>query len=171
MKKNFLPIFLVFGIIVIIVVVFISMSNVQSMVVRIDGNIDKKPLEIKLNHYQDSDCGMVIDDIKYASQVISPKGVTWFFHDFSGLVNWVESKSFKDEAIIWVHAIDTNNWIDGKKAWYTRDEITPMESGFGAYTNKKDGLITFEQMRLYILRGETMINPAIKKQLLELKTK
>lgn len=169
MKKNLLPIFLVFGIIIVIVVVFISMSNAQSMVVRIDGNIEKKPLDIKLNHYQDSDCGMVIDNLKYASQVVSDKGVTWFFHDHSGLVNWLELRSFKDTATIWVHAIDTDTWIDGRKAWYSRDEITPMESGFGAYKNKKEDLITFNQMQLYTLRGETMINPAIKKKLLEKK--
>ena len=169
MDKKFSPIFLVFGIIIFIVIIFISMSNIQSMVVRIDGNIEQKPLEIKLKHYQDSDCGMVIDNIKYASQIISPKGVTWFFHDHAGFVNWLELRSFKNDAMIWVHSIDTNRWIDGTKAWYSRDEITPMLSGFGAYENKKDNLITFKQMRLYTLRGETMINPAIKKQLLGLK--
>jgi len=168
MKKNYMPLFLIFGLIITIVVVFISMSNVQSMVVVVKDNIKKKPLDIKLHHYQDSDCGMVIDDLKYASQVVSNKGTTWFFHDHGGLINWLELRSFKDSAKIWVHSIDTNRWIDGRKAWYSRNEITPMEFGFGAYENKKDNLITFSQMRLFQLRGENMTNPIIKKQLLGL---
>ena len=168
MKKNFISLLLVFALILAIVVVFITMSNVQSMVVVVKDNIEKKPLEIKLNHYQDSDCGMVINDIKYASQVISPKGTTWFFHDHGGLVNWLELKKFKHSAKIWVHAIDTNTWVDGRTAWYSRNEITPMEYGFGAYENKKENLISYEQMRLHQLRGENMTNPAIKKQLLGL---
>ena len=169
MKKNILPIFLVFGIIILIIVVFLSMSSAQSMVVRIDGNMNQKPLKMKLKHYQDSFCGMVIDNMKYASQIVSPKGTTWFFHDHADFVSWLELRTFKNHATIWVHAIDTNSWIDGRKAWYSRDEITPMNSGFGAYKNEQKGFITFDTMRLYTLRGETMVNPAIKKQLLEQK--
>ena len=169
MKNKLLPIIIVFGLIVVIVVVFISMSNVQNMVVRVDGNIKQQPLKIKLNHYQDSDCGMVIEDLKYSSQVVSPKGVTWFFHDHGGMVHWLSLHNFHNKEKIWVHSLDTLRWIDGKKAWYSRDEITPMNNGFGAYEHKKPNLINFEQMRLYMLRGETMSNPAIKKQLLKQK--
>lgn len=32
-----------------------------------------------LNKFQDSDCGMVIDTLDYASQVIAPDRKTWFF--------------------------------------------------------------------------------------------
>ena len=168
MKKKLTPLFVILLIIVLIIILFISMSNTQNMIVRIDGNIEKKPLKIKLKHYQDSDCGMIIDDIKYASQVISPKGVTWFFHDHGGLVNWLEKRNFKDKSTIWVHSIDTNKWINGRKAWYSRNEITPMNNGFGAYEYKKDKLISYEDMRLYMLRGETMNNSAMHKKLLGL---
>jgi hypothetical protein len=171
MKNKFLPVFIVLGLIIVIVVVFISMSNVQSMVVRINNNIEQKPLKIEFNHYQDSDCGMVIENLKYTSEVVSPKGVTWFFHDHGGMVHWLSLHDFKDSAKIWVHSLDTLRWIDGRKAWYSRDEITPMENGFGAYEHKKPNLINFKQMKLYMLRGETMSNPAIKKQLLEEKAK
>ena len=166
MKKNLVSVLTIIVIIAIIVVLFVSMSNVQKMVVVQTGNIDKKHIEIVVGKFQDSDCGMVIDDLTYSSQAISPNGKTWFFHDHGGLVNWLENKNFKDDAVIWVRSKDTLKWIDGRKAWYSRTDITPMFYGFGAYENKDAKHITYEQMRIFMLRGETMANPHIKKQLL-----
>ncbi len=164
--KKFTPIIIIGLFIVVIVLVFLSLSKSQQMVVIKEGNTQHKPLPIILHKYQDSFCGMVIDDITYASEVVAPDGKTWFFHDHGDFVEWLKDKPFKDQATIWVHAIDTNRWIDAKKAFYTRNEITPMEYGFGAYEHKKDGMIDFDTMRLYVLRGETMKDPKIKHQLL-----
>ncbi|VAY86844.1 FIG00388320: hypothetical protein [hydrothermal vent metagenome] len=141
------------------------------MIVVKTGNIAKRPIKIVLGKFQDSDCAMVINDTTYTSEVISPNGKTWFFHDHGGLVHWIENKKFKDDAIIWVMSKDTKRWIDGYKAWYSRTDITPMFYGFGAYENKKDDYITYKQMRLFMLRGETMANPSVKKQLLQRKVK
>jgi hypothetical protein len=41
-----------------------------------------------------------------------------------------------------------------------------MGYGFGAYEFKQDGFIDFKTMKLKMLRGETMNNPAIRKKLL-----
>jgi len=166
MKKYF-PFLSVFFIIFIIVVIFLSISTSQNMTVVYTGNSDKKPIKIELGKFQDSDCGMVIDDITYASQVIAPNGNTWFFHDHGGMVNWIKNKPFKDNAHIWVMAKDTKRYIDGRKAWYSRTEQTPMLYGFGAYEKKTDGLIDYKQMFLYMVRGEHMGNPMIKKMLLQ----
>jgi nitrous oxide reductase accessory protein NosL len=164
--KKFTPIFIIFIIVAIIIAVFLSLGKSQHMVVIKEGNINKMPLDIQLHKYQDSDCGMVIDDLTYASQVIAPNGKTWFFHDHGGFVHWLEDKSFKDDAVIWVMSRDTNRWIDAKKAYYSLNEITPMGYGFGAYEMKQDGFVDFETMSLKMLRGETMQNPKIRKQLL-----
>ncbi len=166
MNKNLVSILTITIIVSIIVVLFVSMSNVQNMTVVYQDNIKKQPIKIILGKFQDSDCGMVIDDITYASQVIAPDGKTWFFHDHGGMAHWIENKNFKDDSIIWVMSKDTQKWIDGKKAWYSRTDDTPMFYGFGAYENKKDKLIDFNTMFLYMVRGETMANPHIKKQLL-----
>ena len=152
-------------IIALIITLFISLSTKQQMVTLIKGNMEKKPLPITLNHYQDSECGMVIDSLEYASQVVAPNGNTWFFHDHGGMVEWLNRKSFKNEAILWIYAKDTKRWIDAKKAWYSRDEKTPMFYGFGAYEHKRDKLIDFKTMQLHMLRGETMANPTIRQQL------
>jgi hypothetical protein len=103
------------------------------MVVVKEGNINKLPLKIKVKHYQDSDCGMVIESLTYASQAIAPDGKTWFFHDIGGMVNWISSKKFKDEAVMWVWAKDTNRWISHNRAWYSRDDITHLHCWYIAY--------------------------------------
>jgi copper chaperone NosL len=156
----------VFIIIAIIVVLFLSMSNQQNMTVIVKENHSQQPVPIILGKFQDSDCGMIIEDLSYASQVISPSGATWFFHDHGGMINWLSNKPFKKEAKIWVMSKDTNQWIDGRNAWYSRTENTPMNYGFGAYEKKEDSLINFQTMSLHMLRGEHLGNPQIKKELL-----
>jgi hypothetical protein len=161
------PILIIVIFLTAIVTVFITISNRQQMVTIFEGNIAKKPIPIVLNHFQDSDCGMVIDSIEYASQVVAPNGRTWFFHDHGGMIKWLEQKPFKKDATIWVHALDSKRWIDAKEAHYTRNEKTPMEYGFGAYEKNIEGLISFREMQLLTLRGETMANPTIRRELLK----
>lgn len=165
--KNIKPILTIIIIIAIIVALLVSMSTSQNMTVVYQGNIEKKPIKIVLNKFQDSDCGMVIDDITYASQVVAPDGKTWFFHDHGGMVNWIKNKPFKDEAKIWVMTKDTKRYIDAHDAWYSRTDTTPMFYGFGAYEKKQDRFIDFDTMFLHMVRGEHLGNAKIKKMLLE----
>ena len=164
--KKFTPFLIVLLFVGIIVTIFLSLAKVQNMVVIKEGNLQQLPLEIVLHKYQDSDCGMVIEDMSYVSQVIAPDGKTWFFHDHGGFVNWLKDKSFKDTATIWVMSRDTKKYINARTAYYSVNEITPMGYGFGAYEMKKDGFIDFETMSLKMLRGETMNNAKIRKKLL-----
>ena len=164
--KKILPFITLIIIIAIITIIFLSMSNAKQMVVLKEGNTTLTPLEIILGRYQDSDCGMVIDKMDYVSQVISNDGKTWFFHDHGGMANWLKDKSFKDDAKIWVMTKDTKQYINGRTAWYSRTDNTPMRYGFGAYEVKQDGFITFEEMSLKVLRNETLRNPYIQKELL-----
>ncbi len=61
---------------------------------------------------------------------------------------------------------DSKKYIDARMAWFSRTETTPMGYGFGAYEIKKDGLISFEEMLLKVLRNEDLRNPYIKKELI-----
>jgi nitrous oxide reductase accessory protein NosL len=164
--KKFIPYIVVGVLVLIIVTVFLSLAKVQHMVVIKEGNLKKLPLKMELHKYQDSYCGMVIDELDYASQVVASDGRTWFFHDHGDFVQWLENKDFKNEAVIWVMSRDTHKWIDGRKAYYSLNETTPMGFGFGAYENKGAGMVDFETMRLKMLRGETLKNPKIRKQIL-----
>jgi len=165
--KKLLPIITILTIIAIIVTLFLSISTTQNMTVIYTGNNEKKPIDIVVGKYQDSDCGMVIDDLTYASQVVAPSGKTWFFHDHGGMANWLKNKSFKDQAIIWVMTKDTKHYIDGRKAWYSRTDDTPMHYGFGAYEHKQTDFIDFNTMFLDMVRGENLTNPKIRQLLLD----
>lgn len=166
MMKKILPFLVISIFIVIIVSVFLSISSSKKMIVVKEGNIERSPIEMKKGIYQDSDCGMVIDDLKDASQVIAKNGKSWFFHDHGGFVKWLEDKEFKDSAKIWVMSRDTKRWIDGRGAFYSLTDKTAMGYGFGAYEKKEKGYVDFDTMRLRMLRGETLRNPLIRKQLL-----
>jgi len=152
-------------IISIIIGIFLSLADKTNMIVVKEGNTKKLPLVMELDKYQDSDCGMVIDTLIDASQIVSPSSKTYFFHDHGGMVNWLSDKGFKDEAIIWVTSRDSKKFINARSAYYSVDDITPMGNGFGAYEFKKDGHISFDEMSLKMLRGENMNNLQIKKQL------
>ena len=136
------------------------------MIVIKENNLNKLPYNLVVNRYQDSDCGMVIDDLRDASQVISPSGKTWFFHDHGGFVKWLEDKAFKDKAKIWVMSRDSKKYIDARLSFYSLTDETPMDYGFAAYEKKADGHVNFDTMRLRMLRGETLNNPHIRKKLL-----
>ncbi|QOP41542.1 hypothetical protein [Sulfurimonas marina] len=161
--KKIAPILIVLVFVIVIVSIFLSLGKTQHMVVIKEGNLKQLPLKIELHKYQDSYCGMIIDELSYASQVVAKDGKTWFFHDHGDFVLWLENKPFKDEVKIWVMSRDTNKWIDAKEAYYSRNEITPMGFGFGAYEQKKEHLVTYGEMKLFTLRGETMLDPKIRK--------
>lgn len=166
MKKLIVPALVVVIIVGIIATVFTSMVTSEKMVTVKEGNMEKKPLEIVLGKYQDSDCGMVVDSLEFASQIVTDDGTTRFFHDIGGMANYLKDKSFKNDVVVWVYSKDTNEWIDGKTAWYSTNEITPMSYGFGAYKNKQEGFIAYEEMNLRVLRGETLQNPKLRKKAL-----
>jgi len=165
MKKivPFLLVALIFG---VIVAVFLSLAQNKRMIVTLQ-NPSKKPLVLEPKRYQDAFCGMVIEDLQYASQAIRDDGKSWFFHDHGDFVEWLKDKPFASRVIVYVHTIDTNRWIPASKAYYTVNEQTPMGYGFGAYEHKKPEMIDFETMRLRVLRGETMKNPKYRQKLLK----
>ena len=166
MKKLIVPALVVVIIVGIIATVFTSMVTSEKMVTVKEGNMEKKALEIVLGKYQDSDCGMVVNSLEFASQIVTDDGTTRFFHDIGGMANYLKDKSFKNEIVVWVYSKDTNEWIDGKTAWYSTNEITPMSYGFGAYKKKQEGFIAYEEMNLRVLRGETLQNPKLRKKAL-----
>jgi len=149
-----------------VVILFVSLGNTQQMVVVYESNVSLLPIELKPGKYQCSECGMIINDLNFASQVIAPKGKTWFFDDHGCMAVWVNARPFKDEAVIWVACLNTGGWIDGRKARYSRTDITPMSYGFGAYTGIRESHIDFNTMQRLMAKGETLANPAYRKQIL-----
>lgn len=164
--KKILPFLLLALFVLALVLVFLLLASSKKMIVVTEGNFAQTPIEMSVGLYQDSDCGMVIDDLRDAAQVISKDGKSWFFHDHGGFIKWLEGKKLNDNVKIWVMSRDTKRFIDAKEAFYSLTDETAMGYGFGAYEKSSDDLVTFDIMRLRMLRGETLNNPLIRKELL-----
>ncbi len=164
--KKLLPLLVISIILAVTATIFISMAKSDQPVTIAKGNIEMNPLDFKIDFTNDSHCKMLINTKINSLQVATKSGKTWFFDDPLCMVEWIEDKSFKEDAKIWVYSLDTNRWIDAKKAWYGVTDRTAMHSGFGARENRVEKSIDFKEMYLRSLRGETLANPKIRKKLL-----
>jgi len=164
--KKLLPLVIIFVILGITAVIFVSMAKNDQPITIVKGNTEMKPLPLKVNFTNDPYCKMLIIEQRNSSQVVSPDGKTWFFDDPACMVLWLQDKAFKETAKLWIYSIDTKKWIDAKKAWYGRTDQTAMHYGFGARENKTEDAIDFASMSLHVLRGEHLGNPKIRKMLL-----
>jgi len=164
--KKILPLLVTLVFMVIVAMIVISMAKENQPVTIVKGNIEMKPLDIKLNATNDTHCKMIIKSLDNSAEVVSPDGRTWFFDDVGCMVLWLEGKSFKDDAKLWVHTVDSKKWIDAKKAFYGVTDHTAMHYGFGARESSSEKSIDFDEMRLRMLRGENLTDPKIRKKLL-----
>jgi len=165
--KRLLPILLFLFIAVIIVLIYTSIKEEQQSITVVSGNTEMKPLAIEINKTNDMQCSMLIKSIKNAAQVVALDGRTWFFDDPGCMILWLEDKPFKAKAKLWVHAVDVNEWIDAKKAYYGVRDRTQMHYGFGARQMQNKDTIGYDEMRLRMLRGENLTDPKVRKKLLD----
>ncbi len=92
---------------------------------------------------------------------------TIYFDDIGCMVLYLQEHNINLQNIdTKVFTIDTKKYIDGKKCYYKMDHKTPMHYGFVCYEKQVEGNLAIKDMQLKILRGETMINPKIRKQIL-----
>ncbi|OPX27564.1 MAG: hypothetical protein B1H07_01165 [Campylobacteraceae bacterium 4484_166] len=116
-------------------------------------------------------CKMIVSERNFAVQVVNTKnGKSYMFDDIGCAVQWFEEKNiaWSDQANIFITDATTGKFIDAKKAFYDVNSRTPMDFGFGAYEHKnsikdKKTILNYEEVKLRILRGETMQNALIKK--------
>jgi copper chaperone NosL len=166
MKKIVMPLLIVGIIIAAIVTLFLSMASQERIQVVVEGNTQQQAVPIKPHQYQCSECKMPIEQLKYSAQVVAPGGKTYFFDDTGCMVLWLKDKGFRRDAVLWVYSVDTKQWIDGRKAWYSLTDETLMGYGFAPYSAKREGMVDYNTMELKMLRGETLADPYIRKKLL-----
>lgn len=164
--KQIKPILVIVTLIVVIVLIFTLLGKSQQMIVVEAGNRNLQAVDMTPGKFQGSECGMVITDLRYASQVVARDGKTWFFDDIGCMAAWLSARPFKDEAMVWVHDLESGAWIDGRQAWYSRTDQTPMSYGFGAHKAYQEGYINFSAMVEAMLKGETMANLSFRKQIM-----
>ena len=135
------------------------------------GNIAQKsedgnPIAFEVGKVFCPQCNMDLKSLKDSVEVIKNKEVT-IFDDIGCMILWMNKQGIDPKYTkIWVFSRDTKHWIDAKKAYYSLTDATPMGYGFGAYEKKGEGMISFSEMRMNMLRGLTLKDPRIRKKLL-----
>lgn len=143
----------------------ILLYGCEKQTIVVNGNIEKIPLKFDFKTTKDADCGMTVERLKFSGQVISQNGKTWFFHDPGSIPRFLNKTKVVDP-VIWFYTVDTKKWVKAENVWFSLNDETPMEYGFGAYETRKENYINYETMRLKMLRGENLTNPKIRKLIL-----
>ncbi len=143
-----------------------SMMKLSETKTKIVHTAEGKPVAIVPKTYHCAECNMFVNDPDYAAELITPEGRVYFFDDIGCLVKWI-TKHPVPNADLFVYTLDTHRWAKAEKVWYSRTDNTPMHYGFGAYEKKKEGMVSFGEMKTLMHQGKTLRNPAVKKRLLE----
>ena len=142
------------------------LAGCENSKIVVSGNTEQKPILFEKGKVRCSECQMIIEDYPFTAQIATPSGKTYFFSDVGSFVKWNTTKDFGGKEKIWVFSNDTKRWIDARHAFYSVNDITPMEYGFGAYEKKEKDFIDYETMKMKMLRGENLTNPAYRKKIL-----
>jgi hypothetical protein len=127
---------------------------------------DGKPVAFKPGTIACPECHMDLKGLRDSAELIR-NGRVEVFDDPGCLVLWMNEHGIDaNRANIWVYTRDTKRWIDARRAHYSLTDATPMGYGFGAYEKPAKERISFEKMRLRVLRGLTLKDPKIRKKLL-----
>lgn len=130
-------------------------------------NLEKTPLIFEPNTVKDLQCNILLRRVEHSVQLITKEKKTYFFDDIGCAILWCRDQKIALEGLtLWIYDNEVKRYIDAFSAYYSIIEETPMHYGFGAHETKSDGLISFEEMKLRMLRGENLTHPQVRKKLL-----
>lgn len=111
------------------------------------------PVDIQWGREMCEQCGMIIDDPRFAAEVRDDKDKIHKFDDVGDAILWLAKNNLKPEAAkeIWVGNMDTGKWMDARAAHFVRVRTSPMGHGFGAVAAPRDGSLTFTEMQGMVL--------------------
>ncbi len=102
-------------------------------------------------------CLMAVSDHSFSAQVrTSPPGKrskVFFYDDIGCAVLWLDEQNWWSEGTwlddssteIWVTDWTDQSWIDARKAFYVKGQITPMDFQLGAQVAEAPGALNFPQ--------------------------
>ncbi|PID81417.1 hypothetical protein CSB20_03080 [bacterium DOLZORAL124_64_63] len=166
--KKMLPVLVTLVLAALLAVFFLNRQESTSFITIAKGNHDARPLPMLPGKvYQDTECGMPVEQKEFSAQAVDGKGRTWFFDDPGCLVLWLDGRKDAATLTLWVHGKQGVGWLDARQAWYARTDLTtPMHYGFCPYPQPQDGYVDFATMTRLMLRGENLTNPYVRKELL-----
>jgi len=137
-----------------------------------------------------SDCNMMVKKLRNSAQIVTKDGTTYFFNDVSCMIRWLDKAEHQDSMkFAFVYVPECTCYMDARGAWYVRDGLTPLGYGvtaFGTYmeaqrsdmllsaedfgdenfardTSKRKKVYDFSEVSMFVLRGETLLNPVARK--------
>ena len=109
-------------------------------------------------------CVMAVSDPNFSAQIrggpVDGKQKLYKFDDLGCAVIWLDEQDWKNNPAveIWINHYQTGEWIDARKAWYVKNQLTPMNYGLGAQVEHAPGALNFEQARTHIYKIEEELN-------------
>lgn len=118
------------------------------------------PAEIRYDRDVCEICRMIISDPRFAAQVRGGEHMdVWKFDDIGDALHWLKEQPWRDDpkTEIWVTDYDhPGEWLDARKAHYVSGVVSPMDYGFGAVGDSRDGAVDFAAMQAAVIeRGLT----------------
>lgn len=133
----------------------------------IRGNTAGYPLHFRLEKTNDPISKMLIREYRNACEVVETNGDTHFFAEPADMLLWLQSKPRGTHYTQWVYTIDTHRWIKAELAWYGVTDKTVMGYGFGAREKRCATCIDYPTLQRRIRHNQTLLNPKVRKALLE----
>ena len=164
--RNLAPVAVALLLLGIMLVLVLARARQQGNVTVLEGNHSGQPVELVPGRYQDTQCGMPVEHLRDSAQAVAPDGKTWFFDDPGCLALWLDKHRHPQRLKLWVYGRQDAGWLDARLAWYSRSAETPMEYGFAAHAEQREGFVDFAEMCALMLRGENLTNPYVRKELL-----
>ena len=116
------------------------------------------PPEINFGRDICIECGMVIDDPRFAATYRLFDGSEKKFDDLGGLILQGRELGELDDAAVWVSDFDNEILIDAAGAWYvpTRGVASPMGHGILAFADRDRAHTTAEALGGEVIDWETV---------------
>ncbi len=149
------------------VIIGYSLYTNDEPIVSMGGNTQRRPILFPLEHTVDPVSKMLIRRYDDACEAILSSGETYFFAEPADMVLWLRERQLLRPPVLWVYTRDTGRWIPARKAWYGVRDATPMGYGFGVREHRCARCLPYREMRRRVLQGESLLNPRIRKRLLE----
>ncbi len=99
----------------------------------------EEPPEILYGQDICDECGMIINEARFAASYMTNTGKERRFDDIGGMLAYAEANQ-EDVYLYWVHDLNSEAWVNAHQAVFVLDQdlATPMGWGLAAFANAAD---------------------------------
>jgi copper chaperone NosL len=106
------------------------------------------------------ECGMIIEEARFAAAYQLADGTEKIFDDLGGLIIHSRKAGDLDDATVWVHDFETEEWVEAPAAFYvpTIAVTSPMGHGILAFADEERALRIAGDLGGEVLGWEIVVN-------------